>query len=43
MQKEELAFYFETSSKSDINVNKAFEEVGKQIFLNALGSGRIKS
>jgi hypothetical protein len=29
-----LDLYFETSSKSNINVAKAFEETGNQLFLN---------
>ena len=43
MQQEEIAFYFETSSKSDVNVSKAFDEVAKQLFINALGKGQIES
>jgi GTPase SAR1 family protein len=31
-----MAFYFETSAKTDINVSEAFEEVGKQVFLDML-------
>ena len=41
MEKEDIAFYFETSSKTDLNVSKAFEEVAKQIFISALKKGKL--
>ena len=36
MEEEEIVMFFETSSKTAINVAKAFEELGKQLFLNQL-------
>ncbi|MBS1890014.1 MAG: hypothetical protein JST59_01870 [Actinobacteria bacterium] len=34
LKNENLDLFFETSSKNNINVAKAFEETGNQLFLN---------
>jgi hypothetical protein len=33
--------FFETSSKTAINVTRAFDEIGKQLFMNQLEKRRI--
>ena len=34
MKDENIDLFFETSAKSNINVSKAFDETGSQLFLN---------
>lgn len=41
MKAEDVAMFFETSSKTAVNVSKAFDEVAKQLFLNQLEKRRI--
>lgn len=34
MKEEKIDLFFETSAKSNLNVTKAFDETGSQLFLN---------
>lgn len=34
MKEENIDLFFETSAKSNLNVSKAFDETGSQLFLN---------
>lgn len=38
LKRENLNLFFETSSKSNINVARAFDETGKQLFLNYINT-----
>lgn len=34
MEREDIAMFFETSSKTALNVCRAFDEIAKQLFMN---------